>query len=155
MKPKRQAVLLIYKYMCDIYIYIHILYGGFLKSWYPTSMGVPTKNDQFWGVKWGYDNFRKHPYGVMGLLSTSRTSQYSSINVVYCWKTTQKHLHYPQWVSWCIPVTTIASGSPVGSCNPVFTMTALGSSKADKCLMMTSMSSMPCLEDDPMTDVSG
>ena len=38
-----------------------ILYGGFLKWWYPTTMGFPTKNDHF-GVFWGYHNLRKHPY---------------------------------------------------------------------------------------------
>ena len=27
-------------------------YGGFVKWWYPTSMGFPTKNDHF-GVSWG------------------------------------------------------------------------------------------------------
>ena len=37
-------------------------YGCFLKWWYPTTMGFPTKNDHF-GVFWGYHNFRKHPYG--------------------------------------------------------------------------------------------
>ena len=31
------------KYQC-------FLYGGFLKCWYPTSMGFPTENDHFWGV---------------------------------------------------------------------------------------------------------
>ena len=35
-------------------------YGGFLKWWYPTTMGFPTKNDHF-GVFWGYHYFRKHP----------------------------------------------------------------------------------------------
>ena len=34
--------------------------GGFLKWWYPTTMGFPTKNDHF-GVFWGYHNLRKHP----------------------------------------------------------------------------------------------
>ena len=37
------------------------LYGGFLKWWYPTTMGFPTKNDHF-GVFWGYHHLRKHPY---------------------------------------------------------------------------------------------
>ena len=36
-------------------------YGGFLKWWYPTIMGFPTKNDHF-GVFWGYHHLRKHPY---------------------------------------------------------------------------------------------
>ena len=38
-------------------------YGGFLKCWYPTTMGFPTKNDHF-GVIWGYHHLRKHPYIV-------------------------------------------------------------------------------------------
>ena len=37
-------------------------YGGFLKWWYPTTMGFPTKNDHF-GMFWGYPHLRKHPYG--------------------------------------------------------------------------------------------
>ena len=37
------------------------LYGGFLKWWYPKTMGFPTQNDHF-GVFWGYHNLRKHPY---------------------------------------------------------------------------------------------
>ena len=36
-------------------------YRGFLKWWYPTTMGFPTKNDHF-GVFWGYHHLRKHPY---------------------------------------------------------------------------------------------
>ena len=36
-------------------------YGGFLKWWYPTTMGFPTKNDHS-GVFWGYPHLRKHPY---------------------------------------------------------------------------------------------
>ena len=39
----------------------HVLTGGcFLKWWYPTTIGFPTKNDHF-GVFWGYHHFRKHP----------------------------------------------------------------------------------------------
>ena len=37
------------------------IYGCFLKWWYPTTMGFPTKNDHF-GVFWGYHHFRKPPY---------------------------------------------------------------------------------------------
>ena len=33
---------------------------GFLKWWYPTTMGFPTKFDHF-GVFWGYHYLRKHP----------------------------------------------------------------------------------------------
>jgi len=34
--------------------------GCFLKWWYPTTMGFPTKNDPF-GVFWGYNHLRKPP----------------------------------------------------------------------------------------------
>ena len=34
--------------------------GCFLKWWYPTNLGFPTKNDHF-GVFWGYHHLRKHP----------------------------------------------------------------------------------------------
>ena len=44
----------------DINIFVYI-YRGFLKWWYPTTMGFPTKNDHF-GVFWGYHHLRKHPY---------------------------------------------------------------------------------------------
>ena len=40
-------------------------FGGFLKWWYPTIMGFPTKNDHF-GVFWGYHHLRKHPFGLEG-----------------------------------------------------------------------------------------
>ena len=36
-------------------------YDGFLKWWYPTTMGFPTKNDLF-GMFRGYHHLRKHPY---------------------------------------------------------------------------------------------
>ena len=38
-----------------------IPFGCFLKWWYPTTMGFPTKNDHF-GVFWGYHHFRKPPF---------------------------------------------------------------------------------------------
>jgi len=41
--------------------------GCFLKWWYPTTMGFPTKNDHF-GVFWGYHHLRKHPY--IGIYNT-------------------------------------------------------------------------------------
>ena len=40
-----------------------VIYGGFLKWWYPTTIGFPTRNDHF-GVFWGYPHFRKHPNGL-------------------------------------------------------------------------------------------
>jgi len=43
-------------------------YGGFLKWWYPTTSGFPTKNSHF-GVFWGYHNFRKDPYFSSGFFA--------------------------------------------------------------------------------------
>ena len=43
------------------YMFCFTIYGCFLKWWYPTIMGFPTKNDDF-GVFWGYHHLRKHPY---------------------------------------------------------------------------------------------
>ena len=37
------------------------IHGDFLKWWYPTTIGVPTKNDHF-RVFWGYHHLRKHPH---------------------------------------------------------------------------------------------
>ena len=43
------------------------IYRGFLKWWYPTTMGFPIQNDHF-GVFWGYHHFRKPPYiGCFGI----------------------------------------------------------------------------------------
>ena len=39
-------------------------YGGFLKWWYPTTFGFPTKNDHF-GMFWGYHHLRKRPYIIL------------------------------------------------------------------------------------------
>jgi len=44
-----------------IFIFERIDMGGFLKSWCPTTMGFPTRNDHF-GVFSGYHHLRKHPY---------------------------------------------------------------------------------------------
>ena len=49
----------------DLYIYMYI-YGGFLKWWYPTTNGVPTKNDHF-GVFWGYPHLRKQCFTLFFL----------------------------------------------------------------------------------------
>ena len=38
-------------------------YGGFLKWWYPTTMGFPTKNDHF-GVFWGVAPFQETPISL-------------------------------------------------------------------------------------------
>ena len=44
--------------------YMLFWFGGFLKWWYPTTMGFPTKNDHF-GVFWGYHHLRKHLFIVI------------------------------------------------------------------------------------------
>ena len=46
-------------------------FGGFLKWWYPTTIGFPTKSDHF-GVFWGYHHLRKHPFGSRGVFVVSQ-----------------------------------------------------------------------------------
>ena len=41
------------------------MFRGFLKWWYPTTLGFPTKNDHF-GVFLGYHHLRKHPFRSVG-----------------------------------------------------------------------------------------
>ena len=53
--------------------------GGFLKWWYPTTSGFPTKNDHV-GVFWGHHHFRKNP-------NSSNTS-----------KNTHRNLTSPKWL---------------------------------------------------------
>ena len=43
---------------------ILVVFGGFSKWWYQTTIGFPTKNDHF-GVFWGYHHLRKHPHRGM------------------------------------------------------------------------------------------
>ena len=50
-------------FACRLALISCCIYGGFLKWWYPTTMGFPTKNDHF-GVFWGYHHLRKHPYTI-------------------------------------------------------------------------------------------
>ena len=58
------------------------LYGGFLKWWYPATMGFPTKNDHF-GVFGGYHYFRKHPY-VPGCWGKSLVTAHSWLFSTTC-----------------------------------------------------------------------
>ena len=53
------------------------LYGGFLKWWYPTTMGFPTKNDHF-GVFWGYHHLRKPPYRTITIVTRHGLSPHHS-----------------------------------------------------------------------------
>ena len=61
-------------------------YGGFLKWWYPTTMGFPTKNDHF-VVFWGYHHLRKHPYD----------------DEPSCTKTQSQFVFFPMWASCPLP----------------------------------------------------
>ena len=87
----------------DGFIYI---YGCFLKWWYPTTMGFPTKNDHF-GVFWRYPYVRKHSYMFVS------GSLYWLIKISYHWvvKTNQGLEHcwlcqsYPlQNARWFAPI---------------------------------------------------
>ena len=50
--------------------------GGFLKWWYLTTMGFPTRNDHL-GVFWGYHHLRKHPVGMgMGIFFRTKNFLY-------------------------------------------------------------------------------
>ena len=73
-KPLCHSIVLMGLY---IYTYIYI-YGCFLKWWYPTTMGFPTKNDHF-GVFWRYPYFRKHSYMFIS------GSLYWLIKISYHW----------------------------------------------------------------------
>ena len=46
--------------VCSCFELLNNQCGGFLKWWYPTTMGFPTKTDHF-GVFFGYHHLRKHP----------------------------------------------------------------------------------------------
>ena len=54
------------------------VYGGFLKWWYPATMGVPTKNDQFGVWNGGYHHLRKHPYCFFSVIPSVSSTAYSS-----------------------------------------------------------------------------
>ena len=60
-----------------MYTIIYIFYGDFLKWWYPTTMGFPTKNDHF-RVFWGYHHLRKHPY--IYIIEVQITSQFKQLS---------------------------------------------------------------------------
>ena len=55
--------------------------GGFLKWWYPTTIGFPTKNDHFGVWNGGYHHLRKHPY----LEDKSLCKLQPSWGKLYCW----------------------------------------------------------------------
>ena len=59
--PSLQVVETVVKLLHCLNPFVVVQYGGFLKWWYPTTFGFPTKNDHF-GVFWGYHHLRKHPY---------------------------------------------------------------------------------------------
>jgi len=49
--------------------------GGFLKWWYPTTIGFPTANDHF-GVFWWYHHLSKHPNGSIDLICFTDSKWY-------------------------------------------------------------------------------
>ena len=57
---------------CFPRVFMIPLYACFLKWWYPTTMGFPTKNDHF-GVIWGYHHLRKHPCRSNQIPKSSKT----------------------------------------------------------------------------------
>ena len=61
-------------------------FGGFLKWWYPTTMGFPTKNDHF-GVFRGYRHVRKHSFKENNLYSrvSVSTSMIGESKSIYMW----------------------------------------------------------------------
>ena len=75
------------------------LYAGFLKCWYPTTMGFPTKNDQHLGcfdVFWGYRHLRKHPYNLNSKIPTAKSPRFWSL---LTWKACQTPGH--GWALQC------------------------------------------------------
>ena len=51
------------------------LYGGFLKCWYPTTMGFPTKNDHHLGWRLGVPPFKETPIFFQLLLLNGKESR--------------------------------------------------------------------------------
>ena len=83
------------------------LSGCFLKWWYTTIMGFPTKNDDF-GVFWGYHHLRKHPSSPFILFSCS-----CFFFLQFCWYildlgTCKKTMLLKSWFFcqkwWCLQV---------------------------------------------------
>ena len=63
----------------------HVSFGGFLKCWYPTTMGFPTKNDDF-GVFWGYHHLRKHPFFPTSSFEWERVTAFDSHHFDSLWR---------------------------------------------------------------------
>ena len=57
-------------------------YGGFLKWWYPTTMGFPTKNYHF-GVFWGVPPFKETPLWPQRILWWKRMSWRFSLQIFF------------------------------------------------------------------------
>ena len=86
--------------------------GGFLKWWYPTTMGFPTKNDHF-GVFWGYHHLRKHLVGGMKLWwlkcmvnfrDFPRETLYSAFLLFILWENKKNY-------RWCFHIFWFLTGS--------------------------------------------
>ena len=87
---EKAAIKTVFPWQRSSYIYICI-YGGFLKWWYPTTMGFPTKNYHF-GLFWGYHHFGKHPYIYILLYIETQANIYEKRQTRY--HTRNIHLVY-------------------------------------------------------------
>ena len=65
--------------------------GGFLKWWYPTTIGFPTKNDHF-GVFWGYHHLRKLPNG--------HWDPGADVGPVACFEPSRGRIYFTYLVFW-------------------------------------------------------
>ena len=69
------------------------LNGGFLKWWYPATMGFPTKNDHF-VVFGGYHYLRKHPNNWVVFHPQKKTKQPGGLQrSLYDTKPKTRHQH--------------------------------------------------------------
>ena len=124
----------------DIYIY-----GGFLKWWYPTTMGFPTKKDHF-GVFGGYHYLRKHPYLYYCMYCGMPTLNFSSergMPTVWTWvfcpaasrlRGGEEVLKLLQHVGFPKQLTSFQH---FGYLLPVFLESLLKTKKSDLCMMIS------------------
>ena len=84
--------------------------GGFLKWWYQTAIGFPTKNDHF-GVFWGYHHFRKHPYVQQNIIPSLKLT-------VRTWKDSipKQETHLPTHQCFMCENVSFREGNYLGPC---------------------------------------
>ena len=84
--------------------------GGFLKWWYQTAIGFPTKNDHF-GVFWGYHHFRKHPYVQQNIVPSLKLT-------VRTWKDSipKQETHLPTHQCFRCENVSFREGNYLGPC---------------------------------------